>query len=46
MHRHPLAFVLLVVSATGLAMTAVDVLYASYPNHPWLAGLKQFVTGA
>ena len=46
MHRHPTAFVALVVSAMIVAQTAVDVLYASFPNHPWIAGLKQSVTGA
>lgn len=46
MHRHPTAFVLLVVSAMIVAQTVGDVLYASFPSHPWISGLKQSVTGA
>ena len=46
MHRHPTAFVLLIVSGMIVANTVVDVLLASFPNHAWISGLKQSVTGA
>lgn len=46
MHRHPLAFVLAVVSAVVVANYAVDTFAGAYPQWTWIRGLKQGVTGA